>query len=494
MLRGKPDFLQFLRGLLVMKILLINPFGSNWIEGREDRTDTAIRLAPVGLLSIAAYLGERGHDVDVYDCRRPVKLAGTAEVLSRVAAFAPGMIGFTAVTSSFMDAYRQADAIRKVSPKIKTVIGGVHVSALRGKILERFPSIDYIVTGEGEKAMSELAAGANPGSIQGLIYRDGDGVKDSGLRTDLCELDTLPFPAYHKLEGFPKRFQAALFNYPKAPTATIISSRGCPYQCSYCDRSVYRRSFRYNSAEYLYEHMMFLKKNFGVRHVFFYDDLFRFNRDRIEKFCGMLLKKPLGMTFNCAVRAGHADDVLLKLLKASGCWMVSLGIESGAPEILARHKTKVDFSDMKTTVQRIQKAGIRAKGLFMMGLPGETEETIRMTTDFINGLGLDDMNMTKFTPFPGSPIYQNIHDEGTFSEEWELMNCLNFVFVPRGIESKERLDELYKQFLKKFYTGRSWVRKFGPLMFSSPHSTLRMIKSMPTFLRIKKDFEPKGRG
>ena len=473
-----------------MRILLINPFGSNWVEGREDKTETAIRMAPMGILSIAAYLEQQGIDVELHDCRGPVTRVGTADVLARVADFKPDMVGFTAVTSSFLNAYQQAEAIKASSPHIKTIVGGVHVSALRGTILERFPAIDYLVTGEGEKAMAELAAGAQPETIQGLVYREGAEIKDNGLRTELCELDELPFPAYHKLEGFPRHFEAALFNYPKAPSATIISSRGCPYQCSYCDRSVYRRSFRFNSAEYLYEHMAFLKKNFNVRHVFFYDDLFTFNRERIEKFCNLLLAKPLGMTYNCAVRVGHIDDALLKMLKASGCWMVSLGIESGAPEILARHKTKVDFNEMKTTVQRIQKAGIRAKGLFMMGLPGETEETVKMTTDFINGLELDDMNMTKFTPFPGSPIYQTIHDEGTFDEKWELMNCLNFVFVPKGIESKERLDDLYKRFIKQFYTGKNWTRKFVPLMFKSPDSAKRLFKNLPTFLRIKSDFEP----
>ena len=122
-----------------MKILLINPFGSNWIEGMEDKTETAVRLAPIGLLSMAAYLEQRGIDVKVYDSRRPVKLAGTAEVLSRVAAFEPDIVGFTAVTSSFMDAYRQADAIKEISPETTIVIGGVHVSALRGKILEKLP-------------------------------------------------------------------------------------------------------------------------------------------------------------------------------------------------------------------------------------------------------------------------------------------------------------------------------------------------------------------
>ncbi|HLA50483.1 MAG TPA: radical SAM protein, partial [Thermodesulfovibrionia bacterium] len=188
----------------------------------------------------------------------------------------------------------------------------------------------------------------------------------------MCELDALPFPAYSKLEGFPKYFEPPLFNYPSAPSASIISSRGCPYQCSYCDRSVFRRSFRFNSAEYLYEHMAFLKKEFKVRHIFFYDDLFTFHRKRIEEFCGLLRKRPLHMTFNCAVRLGHIDDDLLKMLKAAGCWMVSLGIESGDPEILLRHKSKVSPDEMMTAIKQIQKNGLRAKGLFMMGLPGET--------------------------------------------------------------------------------------------------------------------------
>lgn len=476
-----------------MKVLLINPFGSNWVEGKDDKSETAIRMAPNGLLSMAAYLEQRGIGTEIHDCRGPAKRIGTGGVLSRVRDFRPSLVGFTAVTSSFPDANLQAEAIKQAHPDVRIVVGGVHVSALRGGILERFPAIDLVVTGEGEQALYQLASGAGPETVQGLVYRDGGRIRDNGIRTDLVDLDTLPFPAYDKLEGYPGGFEAALFNYPKAPTATIISSRGCPYQCSYCDRSVYRRSFRYNSAEYLYAHMAFLKERFGIRHVFFYDDLFTFNRERIEKLCGMLRSRPLKMTFNCAVRVGHADDDLLRMLKAAGCWMVSLGIESGAPEILARHKTKVDFSEMRSTVKRIQKAGIRAKGLFMMGLPGETEETIRMTTDFISGLELDDMNMTKFTPFPGSPIYQRIHDEGTFEEQWELMNCLNFVFVPKGIASRERLDELYKQFLRQFYTGRNWVRKFGPLLFRSPHSTLRLLRNMPVYLQMKHDFEPEGK-
>jgi anaerobic magnesium-protoporphyrin IX monomethyl ester cyclase len=123
-----------------------------------------------------------------------------------------------------------------------------------------------------------------------------------------------------------------------------------------------------------------------------------------------------------------------------------------------------------------------------MGLPGETEKTIQATANFINELKLDDMNLTKFTPFPGSPIYQNIRAEGTFEEKWNLMNCLNFVFIPKGIPSKERLDNLYKQVIRQFYTGGNWVSKFGWLCFQSPHSVYRLIKNLPVFLKIRGNF------
>ncbi len=476
-----------------MRVLLINPFGSNWIEGHIDKSASAIHMAPVGILSIAAFLIKKGIEVDILNCTGPVKLTGTEETIRRVRDFSPSIIGFTSTTSSFPDAYRQAEEIRRIFPNIWIVFGGVHVSALRESLITSSPAIDFLITGEGEKAMTELAMGVTPDNIQGLIFRKGSEIKSNNIRTDLCELDELPFPAYNKLKGFPKAYQPPLFNYPRSPTATIIASRGCPYQCTYCDRSVYRRSFRFNSAEYLYEHMAFLKKDFKMRHIFFYDDLFTFNRKRVEEFCGLLQKKPLYMTFNCAVRVGHVDDDLLQMLKTAGCWMVSIGMESGDQGLLDRHKAKVTLDQIRDTVKRIKKNGMRVKGLFMMGLPGETEQTIKRTTDFIEELRLDDMNITKFTPFPGSPSYKTIHEEGSFDERWELMNCMNFVFVPKGIESRERLEELYKQCIKRFYTSRNWIQKFGLLMFQSPHSTYRMIKNLPAFLKIKKDFEPKGK-
>jgi radical SAM superfamily enzyme YgiQ (UPF0313 family) len=471
-----------------MKILLINPYSSNWTEGSSDRTAVAVRMAPVGILAIATYLQRIGHEVRLLDFGILQPAAARQQLAATVASFRPALAGFTAVTSNFLNAASLAADVKNIDPQILTVCGGVHVSALRGRILEEFGAFDLVVAGEGEMALAEIAAGADYATVQGLVYRDADGIRDNGVRAAVCELDTLPFPDYRLLDGFPREYAGPLFNYPKGPTATVIASRGCPYSCSYCDRSVFGSSFRYNSPQYLYAHMAFLRQQFGIRHVFFYDDLFTFNRRRIAEFCTLLREKPLGMTFNCAVSISHIDADLLAMLKAAGCWMVSIGIESGAPEILARHKSSIEFSQVKRSVELIQRNGLRAKGLFMIGLPGETEETLRLTTEFITRLQLDDMNMTKFTPFPGSPLYRTIRDEGMFEERWELMNCMNFVFVPRGFASKERLDEIYGDFIRSFYTGRNWLRKFPGLMLKSPDSVKRLLRNLPAFLKIRKEF------
>ncbi len=270
----------------------------------------------------------------------------------------------------------------------------------------------------------------------------------------------------------------------------MITSRGCMFQCSYCDRSVFKKGFRYNSAAYIYDHMKYLKTRFGVRHINIYDDLFTANRPRIVELCDKLTCQPLGLNFNCAVRVGYTDDVLLKMLKKAGCLMVSLGIESADPQMLARHKSGVSLDDVRDTVRRIQAAGLRAKGLFMMGLPGETAESIKRTSDLIISLGLDDMNMAKFTPFPGAPLWSTIRQEGTFNEDWRLMNCLNFVFVPKEIESQEKLDHLYNEHVKRFYSDWGWRRKFRKRLWQHRKSLIYLLRHLPSFWSAKNQFEP----
>jgi radical SAM superfamily enzyme YgiQ (UPF0313 family) len=472
------------------RIVLVHPRGFNWFPGKRDITDIANRMVPQGLLSIAAYLAQKGHDVFVYDCLGPGAPTDLQKQARAILSYQPHIVGISATTSSFPDAADLAEIIKGQSPNTMTVCGGVHVSALQGKLLQDYPAFDFLIAGEGELTMAELAAGLSPSEIKGLIWRRQMEVVTNDLRPQITDLDSLPFPAYEKLKGFPRDYHLPLFSYINTPGATMITSRGCMFQCSYCDRSVFKKGFRYNSADYIYEHMKHLRKKFDVRHINIYDDLFTTNRQRIVELCEKLSRYPLGINFNCAVRVGYTDDDLLGMLKRAGCLMVSLGIESADPEMLRKHKSDVSLDAVRDTVLRIKKADLRAKGLFMMGLPGETEESIKRTSDFIISLGLDDMNMAKFTPFPGAPLWNTIKEEGTFNEDWRLMNCLNFVFVPKGIASRERLDQLYNEHVKRFYSDKEWRKKFRKRIWQHRKSLMYLLRHLPAFWSAKNQFEP----
>jgi radical SAM superfamily enzyme YgiQ (UPF0313 family) len=440
-------------------------------------------MPPLGLASIAAYLESRGLHADIVDCfAHPDSDALIRELLRDRK---PAFFGITVTTSSFPDVLRLVALAKSEQPAIKVVLGGAHVSALREQILQDHPSVDHTVVGEGEQAVEGLMRSGGTGleEIPGLTYRSNGEARFSGARREGIELDRLPFPAYEKLAGYPATYLLPIFNYPRAPNTSCISSRGCPYQCSYCDRSVFRRSFRCNSAEYLYEHLRYLKDRWGMRHINFYDDQFTFNRSRVESFCDRMIDRPLGMTFNCAVRAEHVDYELLCRMKSAGCWMVSLGIETGDPDLLARHRQNADLDLLADRIRDMKRAGLRTKGLLMMGLPGETEASIRRSMDYVRSLPIDDFNLTKFTPFPGAPIYDDIESHGTFDEDPEKMDCMHFVFVPRGF-TRERLEELYAGFYKMHYSRPKVWFGYMAMLWRSPDSWRRFLLNLPSFLRF----------
>ncbi|MGB2984508.1 MAG: radical SAM protein [Phycisphaerae bacterium] len=466
------------------KILLVHPLGVNWMPGEEDMSRIANIMPPIGLCSLAAWVERHGHRADIHDCYafpdRDDKIARYLETED------PDFVGFSTTTSSFLDAVRIACRIKEARPQTRTIFGGVHISTLRDRLLRDFPVIDYGVVGEGEEALLAILErnGEGLGDVPGVLYRDGEEVVYTGPRRSSLDLDTLPFPAYGKLEGFPRDYPLPIFNYPKAPGSTVISARGCPYQCSYCDRSVFGRSFRFNSAQYMVDLFRHLSKRFGVRHVNFYDDLFTFNRKRVVAFCEGLITERLKVTFNCAARAEHIDLNLLRLMKRAGCWMVSLGIETGDPELLAKHRSHSDLEMIRERVEWIKRAGLRAKGLFMLGLPGETETSIDRSIEYVLGLPLDEFNLAKFTPFPGSPVYRDIRAHGRFTEKWELMNCLNFVFIPDGF-TQARLEERYREFYRRYFQRPFVLWGYATMMWHSPDSWVRFLLNVKTFLRFK---------
>jgi radical SAM superfamily enzyme YgiQ (UPF0313 family) len=464
------------------RILLVHPLGYGAAAAAGDISRTANIMPPLGLAMLAAYLERRGFVADIVDCYAdPAADRGIREYLVDRR---PALLGFSCTTSSFLDGARLAAAAKELLPGVTTVFGGPHVSAMRERVLRDYPAVDLVVVGEGEETLCDLLDGgaAAPAGVPGIVYRDSAGeAVFTGRRKTSLELDSLPLPAYDKLKGYPGAYSLPIFNYPRTPNTSCISSRGCPYACSYCDRSVFGRSFRYNSAEYLHEHLRHLHERYGIRHINFYDDQFTFHRARVEKFCQLMLEKPLGMTFNCAVRAEHVDPALLALMKRAGCWMVSLGIETGDEQLLAQHRQRANLDLLAQTIRSIAAAGIRTKGLLMMGLPGETEASIRRSMDYVFSLPLDDFNLSKFTPFPGAPLYETIRELGEFDEAWEKMDCMHFQFVPKGM-TQERLEELFILFYKTHFKRPRVIAGYLAMLWKSPDSWRRFLANLGAFL------------
>ena len=468
------------------KILLVHPLGYRSQNAGQDISRVANIMPPLGLASMAAYLEKEAIDVSIVDCHaEPFSDRFIEDYLKERK---PGFIGLSCTTSSFLDGVRIAAMAKSVLPGIKTVFGGPHVSALKTKILTDFPDVDFTVVGEGEETLKELIQcearidGTNP--VKGIIWRDTEGIPSfSGYRPKGIDLDTLPFPAYEKLDGYPGRYKLPIFNYPQTPNSSCIASRGCPYACSYCDRSVFGNSFRYNSAQYLYEHVQYLNDRFHVRHINFYDDQFTFNRKRVEAFTRMMIDKPLGMTFNCAVRAEHIDYDLARMMKEAGCWMISLGVETGDGALLAQHRKNPNLDMLAEKIRLIKKAGIRVKGLLMVGLPGESESSVSKSMKYVFSLPIDDINISKFTPFPGTPLYEKAHELGTFEEDWEKMDCMHFLFVPRGM-TKELLERLYMKFYRKHFLRTKILLGYFAMIWCSPDSWKRFLADMGKFIRF----------
>lgn len=467
-----------------MKVLFVHPYGSNFLPGRQDITTIFNLMPPLGIMSIAAVLEQNGIAVEIIDCYADP--APPEAVVENILTKQPDIVGFSCTTSSFTEGYRVAELIKQRRPDIFTVVGGAHACTIGAPLLDSFPAIDYLVIGEGEQTMLELAQSGcrNVEEIPGIACRK-NGVGTLTVQRELiADLDCLPFPAYHLLPEFPKRYTLPLFSFPTAPNTSIISSRGCPYSCSYCDRSVFARGFRFNSPEYIIEHVAMLNRTYGIRHVFFYDDLFTFDRQRVKRFCELKKQKQLRVTYNCIARLEHVDQELLTLLKDSGCWQVNFGIESGDPDVVRKHRKFFGLDEVGRKLQMVKEAGMRVKGLFMIGLPGEDEAAIRRTIEYALSLPLEEINVTKFTPFPGAPVYKTIREQGEFDENWPLMNCMNFVFVPHGM-TKAQLEKLYDEFIRRFYHRTRIHWGYTRMLWRSPRSILKFLRHLPEILAFE---------
>jgi radical SAM superfamily enzyme YgiQ (UPF0313 family) len=436
------------------RIVLLEPPYVFWDRAMDRIRDGEESVTGWGVLVLAAVARQRGHEVFIVDA----KGGGITleQATAQVAALAPDVLGISATTISINNGARIAAAVKAVLPHVTTVVGGPHVSAVPEATLAAFPEFDYGISGEGEIAffalLDALASGTPTRDILGVVGRDASGAVHASCRAPyLDDLDSLPFPAWDVLgDAFPHRFGPSIFNYRCTPVATLVTSRGCPFSCTFCDRSTSGKLGRYHSVEYVMEMCRMLAAR-GARHVIFYDDLFTVKKKRVIELCEALVRAKLPFTWSCNSHPNLLDLDTMKLMKRAGCWQIAYGVESGSQRVLNVVKHEVKLPRLRETLRMTRAAGIRAKGYLMIGHPTEDLESLEETRTFLAECDLDVAQVTKFTPYPGTPAYPNIDQYGAFTEDWERMNAMQFIFIPNGL-TEDVLEEYFDRCYRAFYS------------------------------------------
>jgi radical SAM superfamily enzyme YgiQ (UPF0313 family) len=221
------------------------------------------------------------------------------------------------------------------------------------------------------------------------------------------------------------------------------------------------------SADYVVRQMLELHDRYGIREFSFEDDTFITFKARLREICDRLIDLRLDISWSCLGRVSHITPENLALMRRAGCWQISFGIESGSQEILALINKRITLDQIRKAVAMTGEAGIRSKGFFILGHPGETLQTLEMTSSFALELPLQDISVSLMTPFPGTELYSRAAEFGEFDPDWEKMNLLNTVFIPRSL-SREDLEETQKKLIRNFYFRPRIVADYGRRLCQNP--------------------------
>jgi len=429
---------------------------------KELRRHGADTHPPLGLLYVAAMLQKEGHEVSVIDNE---DLCLTREQLKeRIRNARPDVVGMTAYTAKYDSFVDNARIIKSIDRRIPVILGGPHPSTLPVETLNEVPEIDYLILGEGELTTPELlraiAEGRPLSSVDGIAYRSGGKAVITKPRELIQDLDALPMPARELIPNLAKRKSS--FRYKRLPFTSMITSRGCPFQCIFCHHSVFGKRYRMHSTKYVIDEIEYLIRTYGIKEIHFVDDLFLFDPKRTEEICDAIIGRGIDITWSANARvnilAKHTH--LIPKLKKAGCWYLSFGLESGDQDVLNFIKKSITLEDVRKVVGLCHRIGIFTKGYFIIANPVDTQETIIKTIKFSKSLPLDAVQFAIATPYPGTELYRIAKDYGEFEE------CLDYsrysshspdpTFVPNGL-TKEYLVKMQKESYKQFYFRPSYV-------------------------------------
>ncbi|MBU2633707.1 MAG: B12-binding domain-containing radical SAM protein [Nanoarchaeota archaeon] len=366
------------------------------------------------------------------------------------------LVGVSLMTSMLKDSLNCANLIRKINPKTKILFAGPHPTIMPEETL-RNKNVDAVVLCEGELTIVDLIKNSlDFKNVKGLWYKEKGKIVRNLPREPINNLDNLPFPE-HKLiltEDYFKNWFQMDVSVGKLRGTNIITSRGCPYNCSYCQptlKSIFGDKIRKRSPKNIIEELKFLKKKYKINSFFFQDDTFIFDKKWVLEICDELIKNKLNLKWGCNVRANLVTKNLLSKMKSAGLVKVALGIESGSQRVLddVYHKG-ITLEQVRNAVNIIKDLDISCRGYFMMGAPTETEEEIKKTIKFANSLGVDEATFSITTPLPHTHLYEKT--KGMIIKDVEEFDYYkNPVYSNKITLSPKKLTNLRREALLKFY-------------------------------------------
>lgn len=428
-----------------MNILLINP---PWHQ-KSSNMWKYVRscMPPFGLAILAAVLEERGHNVQILDCN--AERIGLDKLSELIPSGPFDYIGVTATTVLFYNAVEVARICKERFRRCLVVLGGVHPSVFPEEALAN-DFVDFVVRSEGEITLAELLDNPlNPSDIPGLSYSNGHRIIHNPPRPPRPTISDLPMMAYHLLPM--EKYHAALGGYLRSPSTGIIVSRGCPGRCTYCYGKYLGNRVRFRTAEQIVDEITFLMREYGIKDITFYDDTFTTFQNLVQDVCGIMIARKIDLTWCCFSRVDTVNEETLRMMKRAGCHQILYGVESADQQILKNINKNIDLEQAQGIITLTKKIGITVRTSFMIGNPGETEETIQKSIEFAKNSSSDLVSFNITTPFPGSSMFDWADANGhLITKDWKKYDLATIIMRLPTI-APESLLYYYRKAHRDFY-------------------------------------------
>lgn len=441
------------------KILLINP-----PPAITSISDFRFQNVPLSLVYVGGYARHRGFPVTILDAYN--ELLPPKVLLERAAAEKPDIVGITCDATRFEVIRLLFRNLRELLPNALLVAGGSFPSFRQAEL---FPWVDAVVRGEGEASFAELAENFRDGKplsgVKGIYVKGQAGYLFNGEREPISAMDDYFYPAWDLVDLKHNFF----FWGRRAPVATFITSRGCPEDCDYCCLPpLWGHRHRQISVGRALEELELLYNKYGIREIYFKDNLFTFNRAWIMKLCEGLLERGLKFSWSCGTSVKYVTPELLAMMKKAGCHTINFGFESGTQRILDSVNKNITVEQSLRAAEMTHAAGIQIFGFFMIGFPGETREEIENTIALAHKIKPDLLMFALVTPFPGTRLWTKFGLDEAGSETWDWRDY-NWYRRSSSLSSMTSKELMYLRW-KALHGVRNWsywlryIRKGTPEM------------------------------